>query len=483
MCLQASIEAEQQAVKSVRVFPIMASLMLAGFVGTFNETALNIALSNFIQVFSISTSIAQWLTTGYLLTLGILIPLSGLLMQWFTTRQLFLTAAIVSLGGAGIGGMAGSFEVLLTGRILQATGTGLLLPLMFNMVFIIFPAHKRGMAMGLVTMIFTAAPAVGPTVSGLLIANLSWHWIFWLSFVLMLIALLVGSLYMQNVSTITKPRIDLFSLAVSTVGFGGIVFGFSHAGEGDAGWNSAMVVWPLIVGGVALILFVYRQLTMERPLMNVKAFKHPMFLVGTLLIFVCMSINISSMLLLPMFLIRVLEMSTLSAAIILLPGGIVMGLSSPLIGRLFDKFGPRFLVIPGLVLAAVALWFFSDITAISTTAFIVTLHVCLMIGIALVWMPAQTNGMNQLPREMHRDGTAIMNSLIQVAGAIGMAVTVSIMTAGGNKYMKAASMATESPITPEALAAGIQDAFLFVLSVAVAGAIVGLMIKRVKVSR
>lgn len=481
--MQASIEAEQQAVKSVRVFPIMASLMLAGFVGTFNETALNIALSNFIQVFSISTSIAQWLTTGYLLTLGILIPLSGLLMQWFTTRQLFLTAAIVSLGGAGIGGMAGSFEVLLTGRILQATGTGLLLPLMFNMVFIIFPAHKRGMAMGLVTMIFTAAPAVGPTVSGLLIANLSWHWIFWLSFVLMLIALLVGSLYMQNVSTITKPRIDLFSLAVSTVGFGGIVFGFSHAGEGDAGWNSAMVVWPLIVGGVALILFVYRQLTMERPLMNVKAFKHPMFLVGTLLIFVCMSINISSMLLLPMFLIRVLEMSTLSAAIILLPGGIVMGLSSPLIGRLFDKFGPRFLVIPGLVLAAVALWFFSDITAISTTAFIVTLHVCLMIGIALVWMPAQTNGMNQLPREMHRDGTAIMNSLIQVAGAIGMAVTVSIMTAGGNKYMKAASMATESPITPEALAAGIQDAFLFVLSVAVAGAIVGLMIKRVKVSR
>ncbi|MCU6792746.1 DHA2 family efflux MFS transporter permease subunit [Paenibacillus sp. WQ 127069] len=461
----------------------MASLMLAGFVGTFNETALNIALSNFIQVFSISTSIAQWLTTGYLLTLGILIPLSGLLMQWFTTRQLFLTAAIVSLAGAGIGGMAGSFEVLLTGRILQATGTGLLLPLMFNMVFIIFPAHKRGMAMGLVTMIFTAAPAVGPTVSGLLIANLSWHWIFWLSFVLMLIALLVGSLYMQNVSTITKPRIDLFSLAVSTVGFGGIVFGFSHAGEGDAGWNNAMVVWPLIVGGVALILFVFRQLTMERPLMNVKAFKHPMFLVGTLLIFVCMSINISSMLLLPMFLIRVLEMSTLSAAIILLPGGIVMGLSSPLIGRLFDKFGPRFLVIPGLVLAAVALWFFTDITAISTTAFIVTLHVCLMIGIALVWMPAQTNGMNQLPREMHRDGTAIMNSLIQVAGAIGMAVSVSIMTAGGNKYMKAASMATESPITREALAAGIQDALLFVLSVAVAGAIVGLMIKRVKVSR
>lgn len=481
--MQASIEAEQQAAKSVRVFPIMASLMLAGFVGTFNETALNIALSNFIQIFSISTSIAQWLTTGYLLTLGILIPLSGLLMQWFTTRQLFLTAAIVSLGGAGIGGMAGSFEVLLTGRILQATGTGLLLPLMFNMVFIIFPAHKRGMAMGLVTMIFTAAPAVGPTVSGLLIANLSWHWIFWLSFVLMLIALLVGCLYMQNVSTITKPRIDLFSLAVSTVGFGGIVFGFSHAGEGDAGWNSTMVVWPLIVGGVALILFVFRQLTMERPLMNMKAFKHPMFLVGTLLIFVCMSINISSMLLLPMFLIRVLEMSTLSAAIILLPGGIVMGLSSPLIGRLFDKFGPRFLVIPGLVLAAVALWFFSDITAISTTAFIVTLHVCLMIGIALVWMPAQTNGMNQLPREMHRDGTAIMNSLIQVAGAIGMAVSVSIMTAGGNKYMKAASMATESPITPEALASGIQDAFLFVLSVAVAGAIVGLMIKRVKVSR
>ncbi|ANY71054.1 hypothetical protein BBD42_28835 [Paenibacillus sp. BIHB 4019] len=471
---------QQQANPSIKLIPIVISLILAGFVGAFNETALNIALSNFIQVFQVTETTVQWLTTGYLLTLGILVPLSGLLMQWFTTRQLFLTAVIFSVIGAGIGGMAGSFEVLMTARIFQAIGTGLLLPLMFNTVLIIFPPHKRGFAMGLVTLVFTAAPAVGPTVSGLLIAHLSWHWIFWLSLVLMLIASLVGFIYMQNVSAITKPRIDLLSLVLSTAGFGGIVFGFGNAGESEAGWSSMNVIVPLAVGGLSLVLFVIRQLMMKQPLMNLRAFKHPMFVVGSLLIFVCMIVNLSSMLVLPMLLIRVFEMSTLSAAITLLPGGIILGVFSPVIGRLFDQFGPRWLVIPGILLAAVTIWFFSAVTAVSTIAFIVMLHICLMIGVLLVWMPAQTNGMNQLPRHMHPDGTAIMNTLIQIAGAIGMAVAVSVMASGANRYMHHAAGGSGSPFTPAALTAGIQDAFVFVLFVAVAGAIVGLFIKRVK---
>ncbi|KQN97758.1 hypothetical protein ASF12_21440 [Paenibacillus sp. Leaf72] len=167
----------------------------------------------------------------------------------------------------------------MTARIFQAIGTGLLLPLMFNTVLIIFPPHKRGFAMGLVTLVFTAAPAVGPTVSGLMIAHLSWHWIFWLSLVLMLIASLVGFIYMQNVSAITKPRIDLLSLVLSTAGFGGIVFGFGNAGESEAGWSSMNVIVPLAVGGLSLVLFVIRQLMMKQPLMNLRAFKHPMFVV------------------------------------------------------------------------------------------------------------------------------------------------------------------------------------------------------------
>lgn len=465
----------------VKIAPIMFSLMIAGFVGTFNETALNIALSNFIQVFSITESTVQWLTTGYLLTLGILVPISGLLMQWFTTRQLFLTAVIVSLIGAAVGAMAGSFEVLLAARILQAVGTGLLLPLMFNTVLIMFPAHKRGMAMGLITMIFTAAPAVGPAVSGLLIAHLSWHWIFWLSFALMLLALCIGSLYMQNVSTVTKPRIDVLSLMMSTVGFGGIVFGLSNAGEGDAGWSGSKVVLALSIGGIALACFVVRQLRMDRPIMNLRALKHRMFLVGTVLIFVCMMVNLMAVLLLPMFLIRVLEMSTLSAAIVLLPGGILFGVLSPVIGRLFDRFGPKWLVIPGFILASAAVWFLTTLTAASTLVFITSVHMCLMLGLLLAWMPAQTNGLNQLPREMHRDGTAIMNTLSQIAGAVGVAMAVTLMTGGAGKYMQQVERVVEHSFTNAALTAGIQDAFGLALLIAIAAAVLSLFVTRVKV--
>jgi len=480
--LEASSGVKEGAAK-IKLAPIMISLMLAGFVGTFNETALNIALSNLIEVFSITESTVQWLTTGYLLTLGIIIPVSGLLMQWFTTRQLFLAAAVVSLIGAVIGATAGSFGILLTARVMQAVGTGLLLPLMFNTVLTIFPAHKRGMAMGLITMIFTAAPAIGPAVSGLVIATLNWRWIFWFSFVLMLIALILGHFFIQNVSAVTKPRIDLRSLIFSTFGFGGIVFGLSYAGESDVGWGSTEVIFALGLGFISLICFVLRQLKMEKPIMNLRAFKHKMFLFGTILIFVCMMVNLMAVLLLPMYLIRVLDLSTLSAALVLLPGGILFGALSPIIGRLFDRFGPRVLIIPGLFLASVAIWFFTNLTVASTIAFVSTVHMCLMLGLLLAWMPAQTNGLNQLPREMHHDGTSIMNTLLQIAGAVGVAMAVTLMTSGAGKHMENIEDASTSNFTNEMLTVGIQNAFGLALFVAVIGVVLSLFVTRVKVQR
>ncbi len=479
--MQASIAAgTQQTVQSYKTFPILVSLLLAGFIGMFSETALNVALSDLIQIFSISEATVQWLTTGYLLTLGILVPLSGLLLQWFTTRQLFLAALSFSIIGTLIAAMAGSFEVLMTARVFQAIGTSLLLPLMFNTILIIIPPEKRGAAMGVIGLVIMVAPAVGPTIAGLLIAKLTWHWIFWLSLPVLIIALICGIFFMQNVSTITKPRIDILSLLLSTVGFGGVVFAFSSAGEGEHGWSSAKVIISMIVGVIALILFVIRQLTMKQPMMNLKAFKHPMFVVGTLMVFICMMVILSSMLVLPMFLIRGLGMSALSAGLVLLPGGLLNGMMSPIMGSLFDKYGPRWLVIPGLAIMAAVLWFFSDITLASTVTLLVVLHSSLMIGIAMVWMPAQTNGLNQLPRELYPDGTAIMNTLQQVAGAIGTAVAVSVMTAGSKKFMEGVENASDPANLPLALTAGIQNAFVFAMIAALAGLVLALFIRRVR---
>ncbi|MCQ6561402.1 DHA2 family efflux MFS transporter permease subunit [Paenibacillus mendelii] len=461
----------------------MISLLISGFIGMFSETALNIAISDLMQVLHITAPTAQWLTTGYLLTLGILVPVSGLLLQWFTTRQLFIASLSFSIVGTLVAAMAPSFEVLLIARVFQAAGTGLLLPLMFNTILIIFPPDKRGAAMGIIGLVIMFAPAIGPTIAGLLIEHLTWHWIFWLSLPFLLLALVFGILFMQNVSTLTKPRIDMLSILLSTVGFGGIVFGFSKAGEGTEGWGNPIVIAAIAIGLISLLIFSLRQLRMKQPMMNLRVFKYPMFVIGLLMVFFCMMIILSSMLILPLYLQNGMGLSAFTAGLLLLPGGILNGFMSPLMGSLFDKYGPRWLVIPGLVLVAAALWFLSGITTASTLALIISLHSCMMVGISMVWMPAQTNGLNQLPPDLYPDGTAVMNTLQQVAGAIGTAVAVSILSNGMSDYLGSSANPLDPAEVTSAMTIGSQNAFLFAMIVTLAGLAVAFFIRRVIVSK
>lgn len=475
------MQTQQNTVQKYKVIPIMISLLLSGFIGMFNETALNVALSDLINLFHISAATAQWLTTGYLLTLGILVPISGLLLQWFSTRQLFMASLIFSVLGTLVAALAPGFEMLMTARVIQAAGIALMLPLMFNTVLIIIPAEKRGGAYGLIGLVLVVAPAIAPTISGLLIDKLSWNWIFWLSLPILVIALLFGMRSMQNVSTITKPKIDIFSLVISTLGFGGIVFAFSSAGEG--GWGTTKVVISMIVGILALIIFVGRQLRMKQPMMDLRAFKHPMFTVGTLMIFITMMVMLSAMLVLPMYLIRGLGLSAFTAGLVMLPGGIINAIMLPIMGRVFDKFGPKWVVPSGLIIITVVLWFLSGISTATALALIIVLHSCLMIGISMVWMPSQANGLNQLPPELYPHGSAIMNTLQQLAGAIGTAVAVSIMTAGMNSFMKDVADKADPANGPLALIAGIQNAFIFAIIVAIVGLFFAFFIKRVHVGK
>lgn len=462
---------------------ILASLLVVGFVGMFSETALNIAMVNLMDVFQISAATAQWLTTGFLLTLGILMPISGLLLQMFTTRQLFTYSLISLITGTLIAALAVNFEMLMVARVLQAAGMGLLLPLMFNTILVIYPPEKRGAAMGFVGLVIMFAPATGPTIGGLLIQYLTWHYIFWFSLPFLVIGLLIGLKYLENVTEVTKPRIDLLSVLLSTVGFGGVVFGFSKAGEGEEGWGSMVVVASIIIGLTSLFFFVLRQNSMNEPMLNLKVFKFPMYVVGLLLVMMSMLIIMSSMIILPMFLQTGAGLSVFIAGLMLLPGSALNGLLSPFIGRLFDKFGPKWLVIPGLILVTTMLWFFTTLTTASSVAFIVALHVGLMVGIAMIWMPSQTNGLNQLPPELYPHGTAIMNTLQQVIGAVGTAVAVSILTGGMDNYLHSSSAPTQPAEIANAMAAGLQNVFLFTVVIAMVGLIIGFFIRRVVVRR
>ena len=462
---------------------ILASLLIVGFVGMFSETALNIAMVNLMDVFQISAATAQWLTTGFLLTLGIIMPISGLLLQMFTTRQLFVGSLISLIAGTLVAALAINFEMLMVARVLQAIGMGLLLPLMFNTILVIYPPEKRGAAMGFVGLVIMFAPATGPTIGGLILEYLTWHFIFWFSLPFLFIGLLIGLKYLENVTEVTKPRIDLLSVLLSTIGFGGVVYGFSKAGEGHEGWGSMVVVTSIIIGLVALFFFVLRQNSMNDPLLNLSVFKFPMYVIGLLLVMICMVVIMSSMIILPMFLQTGAGLSVFTAGLMLLPGSALNGLLSPFIGRLFDKFGPQWLVIPGLIVVATMLWFFTTLSTASSLAFIVALHIGLMVGVAMIWMPSQTNGLNQLPPELYPHGTAVMNTLQQVIGAIGTAVAISILTGGMENYLHGSSAPSKPVELANAMTSGSHDVFLFTMMIALIGLIFGLFIRRVITDR
>lgn len=469
--------------KEYNTHAILASLLIVGFVGMFSETALNIAMVNLMDVFQISAATAQWLTTGFLLTLGIIMPISGLLLQMFTTRQLFIGALISLITGTLVAALSVNFEMLMVARVMQAAGMGLLLPLMFNTILVIYPPEKRGAAMGFVGLVIMFAPATGPTIGGLLIEYLTWHFIFWFSLPFLIIGLLIGLKYLENVTEVTKPRIDFLSVLLSTIGFGGVVFGFSKAGEGAESWSSTVVVTSIIIGLVALFFFVLRQNWMNEPMLNLSVFKFPMYVIGLLLVMMSMLIIMSSMIILPMFLQKGAGLSVFIAGLMLLPGSALNGILSPIIGRLFDKFGPKWLVIPGLILVTTMLWFFTTLSTTSSVAFIVALHIGLMVGIAMIWMPSQTNGLNQLPPELYPHGTAVMNTLQQVIGAIGTAVAVSILTGGMENYLHGSSAPIQPAEIANAMTSGLQNVFLFTVVIAMVGLVIGFFIRRVVVRR
>jgi len=269
--------------KQIKTGPIMATLFVAGFVGLFSETALNIALGDLAQIFNAYATTVGWLATGYFLTLGILVPVTGILMQKFTTRQMFLTSISLSLIGTILAAVAPVFSLLLTARVVQAVGLAIALPLTQNVIFTIFPPNKRGAAMGVMGLVMLAGPALGPTIAGLILDTLSWHWIFLVTLPFLLFSLIFGVLYLPNVNEVRKVSIDAVSIILSTIGFGGVVYGFSVSGE--AGWTSATVLGSIIIGFIALIIFAIRQTKMETPMLNPIAFKYPLFVLGVIMTF------------------------------------------------------------------------------------------------------------------------------------------------------------------------------------------------------
>jgi MFS transporter, DHA2 family, lincomycin resistance protein len=449
-----------------------AVLMIGSFIGLFGETALNMALTEIMADYHIEAGTAQWLTTGYLLVLAVFVPLSAYLMRWFTTKQLILAAIIFMLVGSFLGAIAPSFAILLLGRLIQGLGTGIFLPLMFSVVLMIFSIKKRGAVMGIVGLVITAGPALGPTISGLIISISNWHYIFWIMIILNLLLLLLAAPKMENLSDLSRPKIDSLSLIFSTIGFGGIVFSLATLAESSF---IEIIVWfPLLIGIVALLLFITRQFKMENPMIDLRVFKQPMFALGTVLMVCNLFMILSIAILIPLYLKSVLGYAALTAGLFMLPGNAVNIVMSPVVGSNFDKVGPKIFTRIGYTLITISTLLIVLVISATTPVWqIVLLLILFFLGISMTMMPAQTNAMNQLSPKMYADGSAAMNTLTQVAGALGTAIAITMFTIGQNKYIEEHSESV--PI--DFLAYGVHYAFIVVLIIAILSLIGSFFIK------
>lgn len=405
---------------------IMAVMMFGAFVAILNETLLNVALPDIMRTFHITASSAQWLTTVYMLTNGVLIPVTAFLVQKFSTKGLFLTGMGLFAAGTLIAGVAPHFSILLVARVVQASGAAIILPLLMNVILAIYPVDKRGAAMGLVGLVITFAPAIGPTLSGWLITHHTWHLLFFVVLPFALLDLIVAFRAMGNVLEITNPRVDVVSVILPTLGFGGVLYGFSSAGNN--GWHSPDVWVSLAVAVVALAIFIARQLKLTVPMLEFRVFRHPIFslsVVITVLVFMAM---FSAFLLLPLYLQDVRGFTPFKSGLLIMPGAIAMGIMSPISGKIFDKIGGRLLGMIGSALLLVTMWRFTMLSLSTSYIMLMVLFIFMMLGMSLIMMPVMTAGLNQLPRQLYPHGTAMSNTLQQVAGAIGTALLVTIMT-------------------------------------------------------
>ena len=459
---------------------LIIAMLIGAFVSILNQTILSTALPEIMKYFDVSVSTVQWLSTSFMLVNAIMIPLTALLLEKIPTKKLFMFSVISFGVGTIMCALSPSFEVLLVGRIIQAVGAGILMPLINTVLLLIFPPEKRGSAMGLYGLVICFAPAIGPTLAGFIIDMWSWHYLFYLLIPIIVFDIIFVSLFMKDIIPLKNPKIDFLSIILSTVGFGSMLFGFSNAG--NKGWIDVVVITTIIIGFVVSTLFVIRQIKMENPMLEMGVFKSKTFTLTTI---IGSLINITSSgagFILPIFLQTVLGKSAFTSGLILLPGALMMAIMMPIAGRLFDKHGIKKLVITGIILLIVSSIPFSNLHRDVSTTYLAVLYSLRYIGIALVSMPLQTAGINDLPNKLLPHANAVVNTAKQVAASIGSAILITIMSnvAASNAPAKAIAKTNAGLYKLgmlDSMIKGINVTFIIITVLAVVSLVISFMLK------
>lgn len=457
-------------------YRLIIILLSGAFISFLSNTFLNVALPAIKNDFGISTSAVQWVSTAYMLVSGIIIPTTAYLMQKFSARTLFLTAMMLFLAGTIISGFSPAFFVLIIGRMVQASGSAMLMPLLMNIMISSFPPHKRGTAMGLFSLVMFFAPAIGPTVSGIVVENYSWHMLFYMMIPLLVIVLAVGFWKLPEVQQHRQAHIDIPSIILSTIGFGGVLYGLSSAGEN--GLASSSVLIPLLLGIAGVTLYVVRQFKLEHPMLDFRVYKFPMYTIASFIIGAANMALFAGMILIPIFMQDIQGLSPLDTGLLMLPGALIMGFMSPVSGKLFDMYGPKIMAITGLTLAVVTTFFLSRLEIDTPFTYLLTIYMTRALGMTMVTTPVMTNGMNSLPPHLTPHGSSLNSMLNQVSGSIGIALLITVMQTYTNISVNNMNHPTEAMIH-QATLEGINLAFLVGTGFLFLALIAALFLKRI----
>ena len=416
---------------------ILAAMLFGMFIAILNQTLLNVALPKINTEFNISASTGQWLMTGFMLVNGILIPISAFLFNKYSYRKLFIIGLALFTLGSLVCAISFNFPIMMSGRILQAIGAGILMPLGSNVIVTIFPPEKRGVAMGTMGIAMILAPAIGPTLSGYIVQNYDWNVMFYGMFFIGIIAIVIGLFWFKLYQSTTNPKADIPGIIYSTIGFGSLLYGFSEAG--NKGWGSTEIVTMFIVGTVFIIFFILRELRMKAPMLSLEVLKYPTYTLTTIINMIVMMSLYGGMILLPLYLQNLRGFSALDSGLLLLPGALVMGALGPVAGKLLDTIGIKPLAIFGIGIMTYATWELSKLNMDTTYLHIMWIYIVRSFGMAFVMMPIMTAGMNALPPRLISHGNAFVNTMRQLAGSIGTAILVTVMTTQQTNHLSAFS--------------------------------------------
>ncbi|MFA9376495.1 MAG: MDR family MFS transporter [Lachnotalea sp.] len=436
---------------------IFTVLMISSIIGAVLQTALTTALPAIINDLQISAATAQWLTSAYSLSMGIMVPATAFLMKRFKTKPLFITGLIFFFIGLLFAATSVSFPTLLVGRILQALGSGILTSMTQVVILTIFSKEQRGTVMGIYGLAIGAAPVLAPTITGIVIDYFDWHVIFWFCLVIVAFNLVFASIVMKNVLENEKQKFDFVSMLLSTFGFSGFLLGIGNLGSSD--FISFNIALPLTIGILSLIAFTIRQLHLENPFLELRTFKNKEFRLSVIMSMLLYAIMITGSTLFPLYIQIVHGLSATKSGLIMMPGSITMAIISPFAGKIYDKFGIRKLAIIGSGFMAISCLGISFVGEDTSVIYLTLFYIARLISISCMLMPLVTWGMSTLDSTYTSHGTAILTSLRTISGAIGATVFVSIMS-----YV---TKITSDSAAVTANASGIDVAFICITIVAV----------------